>query len=128
MLGFPTETEAEIKQTIEVVCRSRLHTASFFTVTPFPSTDVYRHVMRTTPEKLSEICYDNMEYSTIRCNVSAVPDDILFSCQRQAHRRFYLNPKRIFRILRDYPAPGTLPYMVPLLLTRLTKGLFASEA
>ncbi len=128
MLGFPTETEAEMKQTIDVVCRSRLHTASFFTVTPFPNTEVYRHVMRATPEKLSDIRYDDMEYATIRCNISTVPDDVLFACQRQAHSRFYLDPHRVCRILKDYPAPGTLPFMVPLLWIRLTKGLFMAQS
>jgi len=123
MLGFPTETEPEIRQTIDVVCHSSLHTTSFFTVTPFPNTDVYRRVLHATPEKLSGIRYDDMEYATIHCNLSDVPDEILFSCQRQAHRRFYLNPRRVFRILRDYPSPGSLPFILPVLVSRLTKGL-----
>ncbi len=124
MLGFPTETEAEIRQTIDVACGSRLHTCSFFTVTPFPNTDVFNNVMQTNPEKLSGICYDDMEYSTLHCNVSDVPDETLFSQQRKAHRRFYLTPSRICRILRDYPSPRSLPLILPVLLSRLTKGLF----
>ena len=127
MLGFPTETEAEIQRTIDVVCRSRLHTASFFTVTPFPNTEVYRSVMRTSPEKLSGIRYDDMEYATIHCNLSAVEDEVLFSCQRQAHRKFYLNPGRVFRILKDYPSPWSLPFILPVLVSRLTKGLFSAK-
>ena len=128
MLGFPTETEDEIKRTIEVVCRSRLHTSSFFTVTPFPNTDVYHHVMQTSPEKLAGICYDDMEYATIHCNLSAVEDEMLFAYQRQAHRRFYLTPRRIFRILKDYPSPGSLPFILPVLVSRLTKGLFSAKS
>jgi radical SAM superfamily enzyme YgiQ (UPF0313 family) len=127
MLGFPTETEAEINRTIDVVCHSRLHTTSFFTVTPFPNTEVYHHVMQTSPEKLSGICYDDMEYATIHCNLSAVPDEMLFSYQRRAHRRFYLNPNRVFRIFRDYPSPWSLPFILPVLLSRLTKGLFTAK-
>ena len=47
MLGFPTETEEEMQQTVEVVCASALHTMSSFTVIPFPNTPLYDLVMRT---------------------------------------------------------------------------------
>jgi len=90
--------------------------------------DVYRRVVRAAPEKVSEIRYEDMEYATIHCNLSDVPDETLFSCQRQAHRKFYLNPKRIFRILRDYPSPASLPFILPVLVSRLTKGLFVPGA
>jgi radical SAM superfamily enzyme YgiQ (UPF0313 family) len=52
MLGFPTETEAEIERTIDVMTDSKLHVASFFTVTPFPKTRLYDEVVSTHPEKL----------------------------------------------------------------------------
>ena len=42
MLGFPTETEEDMKATLEVACNSRLHTAAFFTVIPFPARNSMR--------------------------------------------------------------------------------------
>ena len=49
MLGFPTETEEEMETTLEVACNSRLHTATFFTVIPFPGTELYAMWSRLRP-------------------------------------------------------------------------------
>jgi len=54
---------------------------------------------------------------------SDVPDDVLFACQRKANWQFFRNPKRIYRILRDYPQPHLLSLYIPIYLARLTKGL-----
>ena len=47
MLGFPTETEEDMQATLDVACNSRLHTATFFTVIPFPNTELYAYVAKT---------------------------------------------------------------------------------
>jgi len=46
MMGFPTETESDLKQTLDVACQSKLHAASFYTLTPFPNTKVYDIAMK----------------------------------------------------------------------------------
>ena len=123
MLGFPTETEEEMKQTIDVTCGSSLHTVSFFTVTPFPNTPLYDFVMKTHPEKLAGISYADAEYTLIPANFSEVPDSVFFYYRRKANRQFFLNPRRIYRILRDFPQPHLLPYYLPTFINRITKGL-----
>ena len=124
MLGFPTETEEEIKQTIDVACGSALHTSSFFTVTPFPNTPLYDFVLKTHPEKLARVSYAGTDYSLIQVNLSEVPDSVLFYYQRKANRRFYMSPRRrSCRILRDYPQPHLLPYYLPIYVSHITKGL-----
>jgi len=123
MLGFPTETEAELRQTVDVMCESKLHTASFFTVMPFPNTRLYDEVMRTHPERLAGVRYEDVNFATVRVNCSEVPDDVFFAYQRLANRQFYLNPIRILRILRDYPRPQWLPFYLPIFFSRITKGL-----
>jgi anaerobic magnesium-protoporphyrin IX monomethyl ester cyclase len=125
MLGFPTETKEDMQATLEVACNSRLHTASFFTVIPFPNTELYAYVAKNEPAKLKGVDYDDSEYTGSRINLSEVPDEVLFGYQRAAWRRFYLNPARIARIVRDYPNPWHLPYYMPQYLIRSTKGLFA---
>lgn len=124
MLGFPTETEEEMRQTVDVMCGSRLHTGQFFTVTPFPGSDLYREVEQTQPEKLVGLDLANSTYGRIRVNLSAVPDEVLFRCQRRANQRFYLNPRRIGRVLRDHPARRYLPLYLPMFLEKISKGLF----
>jgi len=123
MLGFPTETEEEMQQTIDVVCKSTLHTCSFFTVTPFRGTGIYDMAMELCPEKLENIDYADMEYAGISVNVSAVPDEVLFAYQRKANRKFFLNPVRLARIARDFPQPHRLPFYIPIFLARALKGL-----
>jgi radical SAM superfamily enzyme YgiQ (UPF0313 family) len=123
MLGFPTETEADMKRTLDVVCNSRLHTASLFTVLPFPNTELYAYVAQHAPEKLRGLSYDDKDYSGIRINFSEEPDEVLFGHQRAGWRRFYLNPARLARIVRDYPNPWFLPHYVPMYVIRATKGL-----
>lgn len=50
MLGFPGETPEEIAQTVAAACNSRLDLAHFFTVTPFPGTDLGERARQMYPE------------------------------------------------------------------------------
>jgi anaerobic magnesium-protoporphyrin IX monomethyl ester cyclase len=124
MMGFPTETEEDLKQTLEVTCRSKLHTATIFTLTPFPGTRIYDIISKNNAEKLKNIHYDDNQYSHMKHNFADVPDDILFYYQRKANRDFYFNPSRITRILRDFPERRKLPLYIPEFFKRLSKGLF----
>jgi anaerobic magnesium-protoporphyrin IX monomethyl ester cyclase len=124
MLGFPTETEEEMMETIRVATESRLHSASFFTVTPFPGTVLYKYVLEHMSERLGAVSYDDMDFCTMTVNMSTVPDERLFYLQRKAARTFFFKPSRIYRLLRDFPQPHLLPLYVPIFLNRAVKGLF----
>jgi anaerobic magnesium-protoporphyrin IX monomethyl ester cyclase len=127
MMGFPTETEAELQQTVNTACNSRLHGVAFYTVTPFPGTPLYGIVQREHPEKLAGIHYDETDFSSMRVNLTDLPDDVLFAWQRKALRKFFSNPNRLMRIMRDYPQPHLLPAYIPILVGRATKGVFGKE-
>ena len=122
MFGFPTETSEEMQLTLETMVSSTLHTASFFTVLPFPNTRLYEVAREYCPERLERLNYDDVNFSSVRINLSAVPDAELFGFQRRANRVFFTRPRRIFRILRDYPGLYRLPAYLPIFLDRLTKG------
>jgi len=128
MLGFPTETEEELRLTISTACASPFHTASFYTVTPFPGTALHDIVRREHPEKLARLRYDNMDISGMRVNLTDLPDATLFHCQRSALRQFYANPRRLVRLARSHPQAWLLPAFLPILLYRATKGLLPSAA
>lgn len=128
MLGFPTETEEDLQRTIDVACGSRLHTASFFTATPFPGTELYARVQQDHPEKLAGITYVNKSYSGMKVNLSSVSEETLYKYQRKAWRTFYINPGRMLRIARSYPDPLFLPFYIPMLIRLLAKGLFKSSS
>jgi radical SAM superfamily enzyme YgiQ (UPF0313 family) len=117
MLGFPTETEKEMQETIDVVCRSKLHTLSSFNVIPFPNTQIYKMALETHPKELKKIRYD-FGYVNGTVNLSAVSDKTLFSYQRKANRKFYFNPVRLIRIIKDHPKPMQLPLFLPQVIQR----------
>ncbi len=125
MLGFPTETEEDMQATLDVACNSRLHTAGFFSVIPYPGTELYAYVAKNAPDKLKGFGYDDLQFTGSRVNLSEVADEVLFGYQRAGWRRFYLNPARMARIVRDYPNPWFLLHYLPMYAIRVTKGLFA---
>ncbi len=123
MLGFPGETEEEMEQTIRTASDSALHTASFFTVTPFPGTPLFEYVKEHLADRIGHINYSNMDFCQMCVNLSDVSDETLYYYQRKATRDFFLRPGRLYRILRDFPQPHLLPLYVPILMNRAFKGL-----
>ncbi|HOK08156.1 MAG TPA: radical SAM protein [Candidatus Hydrogenedens sp.] len=123
MLGFPTETEEELKMTIDIATNSMLHTASFFTVIPFPGTPLFEWLKQNRPDKVKKINYNNVEYGSIKINLTDLPDEVFYKYQRKAYIKFFSKPKRIYRIIKVYPRPLYLSMYVPMLLQRLVKGI-----
>lgn len=124
MLGFPGETAEEMEHTIRTAATSSLHTASFFTVTPFPGTPLFNYVKEHLSDRIGHIDYSKLDYCMMRVNLSSVPDKTLFYYQRKANRDFFLRPGRLYRLLRDFPQPHLLPLYIPTALNRIFKGLF----
>ncbi|MCL5878205.1 MAG: B12-binding domain-containing radical SAM protein [Deltaproteobacteria bacterium] len=118
MLGFPTETEEEVKTTIDFACKSRMHGALFFLVNPFGGTELANQVegMGKMP---SVIKYEDFDYHAISFNASSVSDKKLHRLYATAWMRFYFNPKRIFRILKAKTTWNDLPYYFYVLLKNL---------
>ncbi len=109
MLGFPTETAEEMDNTIRMAAESELHSGLFFAVTPFAGTELHSWAMKVCPERLDSVRDGDSDYVyNFAANVSAESDEVLLGKVRSAYRRFYLRPRRVFRILRDHPAPHQL--------------------
>lgn len=123
MLGFPTETEAEARRTVDAVLDLPVHLATFFTVTPFPGTELHALAEQLIPDKLARIDWRDLEIISARINVSQMPDSVLFRLQGEALRKFYLNPVRVRRIIRDHPVPWSLARLGMLLGLRTLKGV-----
>jgi len=108
MVGFPTETEQEIRSTLEFAWASPLHLALFFTVNPFKDTPLYRMYLEAGKLHASDSSID-YEYYGAPFNGSEVPDARFRSLVRTGYYRFYLNPIRMFRIARDRPYRADIP-------------------
>ncbi len=108
MLGFPTETLEEARQTVQFAIDSRLHLALFFTVVPYAGTELYERwhdllVARGLPEDTQDVCYYYTQH-----NLSEMTNDELFGLQRSAWRRFFLDPRRVARIALRHPRRWSL--------------------
>ncbi len=97
IMGFPTETRLDMEMTAQFAINSDLHVASFFYLNPFPGTEV----ARMTDLDLTD--YTFRDYSTLTVNLSAESDDELRRICKRTYRRFYLNPRRIARVIQVVP-------------------------
>jgi radical SAM superfamily enzyme YgiQ (UPF0313 family) len=102
MLGYPTETEAELLSTIDYAARSRLHLASFNITNPFPGTPIHAE-FAALGKLLPDVDPGDFEYERAPFNGSEVSDPRFQQLFRLAYLRFYGRPGRVLRILRDRP-------------------------
>jgi radical SAM superfamily enzyme YgiQ (UPF0313 family) len=106
MLGFPTETESEMHETIEFARTSKFHTAAFYRVLPFPGSELHEMVLEQKPDL--EVTPERFEYHSSDVNLSAVPEETVTRLRKQAYRSFYMSPIRLARILYRLPHKLTL--------------------
>jgi anaerobic magnesium-protoporphyrin IX monomethyl ester cyclase len=105
MIGFPTETEAEMDATIRWALESELHTANFFRVIPFPGCRLRDEAARggLDVEEIDQ-AYEGAGTSF---NLSTIPDATIERRHREAMRAFYGDPRRLARLARVLPRhPG----------------------
>jgi radical SAM superfamily enzyme YgiQ (UPF0313 family) len=103
-LGFPQETLAEMRASVQWAVDSDLHTASFQILNPLPNTDIYRWAV----EQGFDLSPASGEISRANVNLSQVPDAAIQNLRAEAFRRFYLRPDRVYRYLRDTPVNARL--------------------
>lgn len=89
--------------TVDFACSSRLHTASFFSPTPYPGTAIWQMLSREIRDDFLRCDQDGLQYHHFFRNLTAVDDETIFRILRIALLRFYLNPGRLTRILKQHP-------------------------
>lgn len=119
IMGFPDETEEEVWETINFALKSKLHTANFFILTPFPGTDVWQQAL----DAGMSVNGNYEHYYQVSVNLSRVPTERLEELRRKAVAKFFLNPKRIFRFITRAPnfSKKSVEYAVTLILTLIGK-------
>ncbi|MCI0587916.1 MAG: B12-binding domain-containing radical SAM protein [Planctomycetes bacterium] len=116
MLGFPTETREEMRETIRWARRSPFHTAAFFRVIPFKGTALYEQVQQAGHALPTDWSQYEPYYSDI--NLSAVPEGEIARLRRKAYVSFYLSPARMLRFLKLLPNKRRLVPTLSLLFAR----------
>jgi radical SAM superfamily enzyme YgiQ (UPF0313 family) len=110
MLGFPTETEEEMQSTIDWAASSSFHTAAFFRVIPFKGTELFKEVEHAGYDLPTD--WSAYEPYQTNINLSAVEEAQIFKLRKSAYRRFYANPKRLWKIFKLIPNKLTMiPYL-----------------
>jgi len=101
MLGFPTETIAEIQKTIDFAVNSPLTFASFFSVTPYPQTALSELIQKeypgVGPADYGQHFFSPQPFYSVATGIN------LREIQKKAYRKFYLSNHRIEKILRLSP-------------------------
>lgn len=115
MLGFPTETPAELSATVNRAIGSNLTMAHFFTVTPQPGTPLYDLARKENAVALAATD-ETSDYHGTQPWYEAAYGHPLNAWVRSANLRFYFSPRRLGRILRRVPA-GSLIQGLKLLMS-----------
>ncbi len=107
MLGFPTETEGEMQETINYALESRLHTAGFFVVSVYEGTGL----AELASSMGKDIDFDSYEreYWKASLQVSEVEPRRLEKMIKSSYRKFYLDPRRMLRLFRVLPNKKQVP-------------------
>jgi radical SAM superfamily enzyme YgiQ (UPF0313 family) len=132
MIGFPGEKRSEVMQTLDFALSSKLHSMNTWFVTPFEGTELYKQAIemgytvngarlttndRETPTAPREpFTANNYTYFFPESTLSEVPPQELSALAKQTFLKFYLNPWRLFRILRLFPNKKQLPYLLWLFI------------
>ncbi len=121
MIGFPTETRAELEDTIRWALESELHTANFFRVIPFPGCRLREDAAEDGLRVDNDIL--DFEGGGSSFNLSTVTADEIEHLQRGAMRAFYGDPSRMARIARVMPLHyGLWPLYLQEALVRVGLG------
>jgi radical SAM superfamily enzyme YgiQ (UPF0313 family) len=123
MLGFPTETIEEIKNTVNFAINTPLHAAWFFIVTPFEGTELYEMV-KDNIDKM-KIPSNKLDYFYGTYNLSAAETDELLSTFKDAYISFYV--KNPLRVLRSFMAHPHKPYFVKYQLISLLPYIYRAR-
>jgi radical SAM superfamily enzyme YgiQ (UPF0313 family) len=118
MIGFPTETYEEASGTVDFAVSSSLHRALFYIPIPFAGTKLADMVSECIKNRNDGGVLNKSTYLNSNLNISAMSDRELQKIVQSAHRRFYLNPRRIIKLILTHPKAISLPHYAFLVVLR----------
>ncbi len=110
ILGYPTEREEDVQQTIELALELPLDRAAFFFFTPHPGTKIFEE-MRTNGE-LPEDIWNSLFYDQPTLGTRHISFARLRSLQRQAYRRFFLRQRILGNLAASIRSPAQFARLV----------------
>ena len=123
MLGFPSETRDEMKETIDFACDLGLTTANFSLVIPNPGTDLRQTFIESRESNFED--FSEYTFDAASCNASEVEGDDLVKLKREANRKFYLSMQRFRHVLRAVEPKWIMRSMINTPLALLWRNAIA---
>ena len=110
ILGFPTETIKEMRQTIRFSKDLGLLRANFLLFHPIPGTEIYTMLNHTG--ELTNINYDANSFAEVAYTPKGMTKDELKNIQRKAFLSFYLRPKQFISLISNIRSYNHLSYIL----------------
>lgn len=101
IVGFPTETKAEIDETVAFAMGLRLYRAGFMPFHPLPGTESFRFLVEAG-EISEDFDWSRLSTDTIAYAPKGISKAELDALRKKAILRFNLRPRVIWDYLRDY--------------------------
>ena len=110
MLGFPTETPAEMEQTIKLSKELGLLRAIYFLYHPLPGTELYEMLDHTG--ELKGINYDANSFAEVAYAPRGITKKQLKNIQRKAFLGFYLRPRQFLNLVVNIKSLNHLKFII----------------
>jgi len=117
ILGFPTETEQDIRETLAFSRELPLQRAAFHSFIPLPGTEIWRE-METTGE-LERVDWEKYFFWAGAYVPQGLTRELLRKLHREAFVKFYLRPRIIWQNLKWLLRPRVLWYGMKYLWRRV---------
>jgi len=110
ILGYPTERDEDVRQSIDLAIDLPLHRAAFFFFTPHPGTQIYNEMRQNN--ELPDDIWNSLFYDKPSLGSRYIRVERLNRLQRTAYFRFYLRPRIIRNLLGSISSPGQFVRLV----------------
>ena len=119
IIGFPTETEEEMEETVRFATELPIDLASFAVYVFLPGTMDTEDLLASNPEHRDLIRnlpnlyrWSEHKATDVTNAMYTVPVKRLNSIKQKAHRRFFLRPKVLFSLIRELNSPMKIKIML----------------
>ena len=123
MIGFPTETEKEIKETINFACSLDLDRAAFGKATPLPGTALY-DIWIEKYAKNQNINWKTFNYNQFYADWSECTPKEIAKLQTYGFLKFYLTKFRFFKVLFSLKKSQIILFLKKVLKIILTTEIY----
>ena len=110
IIGFPGETEEEIRETVRFARGLPLDRAQFSTFLPLPGTPFFEDYLRQKP--LEEIPWGKFFTTEVLAVPGALPPARMEALQRRAFLSFYLRPRILLGLAGEVRSPRHLLHLL----------------